>query len=119
MKSTTGGSFRVALTAAALMIAMCGCKRNTTSHSSLSSAVNGRQINASIDGPGFIQQDTEAAIITFPGHKVRVEKERLLVDEKESAKIAAIASRIDVVVSNATITVLADSTNIFTTQITR
>jgi len=114
-----------------------------TVHSSASTTVPGREIKASIDvpagtypdvdpaailaagktvsaaGPLAIYLENDAASIRFGSHQVRVEKERLSLDGKESANIPASASRIDVAVSNATVTVLADSTNIFTTQITR
>jgi hypothetical protein len=128
MNSNPGKILWIALTAAAMTAALSACQRKPISGGAVSSVVAGRQIIASIAGPGFIRleaedstnkQESETATITFPGHKVRVEKERLLVDDQESAKIAPTTRRIDVLVSNATITVLADSTNIFATQVMR
>jgi hypothetical protein len=109
----------IALVATALMTVPCGCKPKTTVLASLSATVAGREIKASIDGPAFIQPQADSATITFGNHKVRVEKERLLLDDKETAKIPARATNVTVVVSNATLTVTADSTNIVTTNITR
>jgi hypothetical protein len=104
----------------ALVILPPGCKpKTTTAHASLSARVAGREIKASIDGPAFIQPQSDAASITFGNHKVRVEKERLLLDDKETAKIPSSATNVTVVVSNATLTVTADSSNIVTTNITR
>jgi hypothetical protein len=81
--------------------------------------VAGRQINASIDAPAFIQPDSDAATLTFYGHKLRIEKERLLLDGNESAKIAVDAARVDIVASNRALTVATDSKNIFSAQITK
>ena len=109
----------IALVATLLMSLPSGCKPKTTVHASLSATVAAREIKASIDGPAFIQPQSDAASITFGNHKVRVEKERLLLDDRETAKIPPSATNVTVVVSNATLTVTADSSNIVTTNITR
>ena len=81
--------------------------------------VPGREIKTSADVPAVIDTKDDDATITFGNHEVRVEKERLLLDDKEAAKIPASATNVTVVVSDATLTVAADSSNIVTTNITR
>ncbi len=112
-------NWRSILTLAVILIAGTGCNGKTAGHSSGATTIAGREISFSIDGAGAIQSQSDAATISFESHKVRVEKERLLIDDKEQAKIAPTVSKVEVLVSNATVTVMADSANIFTTQITR
>jgi hypothetical protein len=113
-----------------------------TVHSSASTTIAGREIQVSIDvpagmypdvdpaailgagkavsaaGPLAIYPENDTANIRFGSHQLRVEKERLSLDGKEGAKIPTSASRIDITISNATVRVSADTTNVFTTQIT-
>ena len=86
---------------------------------SVTVAVPGRVIKTSADVPAVIDTRDDDYTITFGNHEVRVEKERLLLDVKEAANIPASATNVTVVVSDATLTVTADSSNIVTTNITR
>ncbi|HWX23118.1 MAG TPA: hypothetical protein VN578_24715 [Candidatus Binatia bacterium] len=128
---------------AALITAAAGCNHQRTVHSSASMTVAGREIKASIDvpagtypdvdpakilaagktvsagGPIAIYSENDAASIRFGSHEVRVEKDRLLLDGKESAKIPASATHVEVIVSDTTLAVAAESTNILTTKIER
>src|SRR5260221_14253230 len=76
-----------ALVLTALMTAPFGCGPRSTTQSTLSASVAGREVKAVIDSPAFIQPQGEVVTISFGDHKVRVEKERLLLDDKEMAKI--------------------------------
>jgi hypothetical protein len=106
------------ITAAALMTMPTGCKpKGTVLSSSLSTTVGDREIKASIDGPAFMQPETDAVTVRFGTHQVRVEKERLLLDGKERAKIPAAAMHVEVMRSKTTLTVTAEGTNILTTKI--
>jgi hypothetical protein len=110
----------IAIVAMSLMTVPSGCRRNTTFHAEVSATVAGREIKGSIDGPSAdILTQGDSATITFGSHKVRVEKERLILDDKEAAKISASATNVTVVVSDTTLTVTADSRNILTTNIAR
>ena len=91
-----------------------------TAHlASVTVTVSGRVIKTSADVPAVIDTQDDDYTITFGNHEVRVEKERLLLDDKEAAKIPASATNVTVVVSDATLSVAADSSNIVTTNITR
>jgi hypothetical protein len=105
--------------AALLLIIGGGCNRKTTAHSSGAMTLPGRQIKFSLDGLGGVSSAGEGAVVAFGKHKVQIEKERLLLDGKESAKFAAAVSLVEVMYSNATLTVTADGTNILTTEIKR
>ncbi len=114
----------VTLAAAALMTAPSGCIRKLavqpsppTDHSLLSVTTAGHKIKADIDAPAGISDLGDRASIFFVGHEIVVEKERLLLDGKERAKISAMAARVDIVFSNTTLTVTADGTNILSTTI--
>ena len=118
-----------------------GCNRQPRVQASASATVAGREIKASIDvppgtypdidpaailaggknvaagGPLVIYPEDAAASIRFGSHQVRVEKERLLLDGKESAKIPGSARHVELVILDATLTVTADSTNILSAKI--
>jgi len=125
------------LASAALMTGGAGCNRQRTVHKAISATAAFREIRASldvpaglypdidpgkggyVDGPPAIYPENDAASIRFGSHDVRVEKERLLLDGKESAKIPATAARAEIVLSNAILTVSVESKNILTTRIER
>ena len=125
------------LASAALMTGGAGCNRQRTVHKAISATVAFREIRASldvpagvypdidpgkggyVDGPLAIYPQNDAASIRFGSHDVRVEKERLLLDGKESAKIPATAGRVEIVLSNAILTVSVESKIILTTKIER
>jgi hypothetical protein len=103
-----------------VVVALCGCDRaGTVLHSSLTATVGEREIKASIDGPALIQPEADAATVRFGTTQVRVERERLLIDGRERAKIPATAMHVTVALSKTTLTVTAEGTNILTTRIKR
>ncbi|MEX0643655.1 MAG: hypothetical protein WD468_13205 [Pirellulales bacterium] len=95
--------------AAAVFVTASSCYRSEKSvETVLTTTVDGRKIKVTVDGPAFMQPDTEGATIRFEKHEVRVEKVRLLVDGEERAAIPAEAKDVDVVVSGSTLTVTVD-----------
>jgi hypothetical protein len=107
----------LAIAAAVLTTALSGCSRQTNVHSNLTAVIGGRQIKASIDAPASIQVEGEAALIRFGASQVRVEKERLLLDGMERAKIPASAMHVEVMLSKNMLDVTAEGINILTTKI--
>lgn len=108
--------------AVALALVVCGCKVKTsfTSNSTLSSTLSsGRNVKATIDGFGSIQSGGDTATISFSGHKLAVEKARLLLDGGEVAKLPPTATNIEIVVSNRTLNVTADSANVLRTMVAK
>ena len=100
-----------------MAIAVSGCNSQVRVHSTLSTTAAGRQIKASIDAPASIQSDGDAATVSFGSHKVRVEKERLLLDGTERGKFLADVTQIQIVMTNQTLIVMAEGTNILNATI--
>jgi len=88
-------------------------------HSTLTGNVAGHEINADIDASGFIiDRNHEQPGVEFLGHKLVIEKERLLLDGMERAQIPAEA-RLKIVLSDTKLSVTADGRNSFRTTIKR
>ena len=100
----------VGLVAATLLVAMTGCSRPTTTRSTLTAGFNGREVKVMIDGPASITSERDAAVVTFGGHKLRVEKERILLDSKELAKLPAGAKKVELEYTAGKLTATADGT---------
>ncbi len=100
---------------AALFIA--GACRHKVSHAHLSAGSGDRQVVADVDGPAWIFPAEDKITVNVTGHAIVIEKERLLLDGKERAKIPAAAKQFEVVVSNATLRVTADSAEVLATTI--
>ena len=99
---------------ALLMLCLLGCGSSKPSGPAVLTTIIGpRTVQATVDGGGFISSEADNAIITSGAGKVRVEKDRVLLGEKEIAKIAAAATKIDVVYSNAALTVSADGAQVY------
>ncbi len=94
------------------LFAAAGCNKKTVSRSDISAGNGDRSVHAVVDGPAFVQPQPDRIIVTAKGHEIVIEKERLLVDKKESAKVPAQAKQFEVTVANGTLTVGADGTEI-------
>lgn len=112
------------LAATALLAGNAGCKPKQTtppvvkSHSSLSSSAAGHEVKADIDAAAGITGENNQVFVEFLGHRLVIESERLLLDGSESAKIPA-GAKLQIVVSNAMLSVTADGTNVLNTTIKR
>ena len=101
----------------AALLAVAGCKVKTTGHSILTASSGGRDIQVSADGPAWVGPSEDRFTVKVTGHEIVIEKERLLVDQKESAKVAAEAKKFDVTVADGTLTVMADGVGILQTPL--
>ena len=104
---------------AALCVAPTGCKPKTVGNSILTATVAGREIRAVIDGPGFIQPQADSAIVSTSANKITVERERVLLDGTELAKLPAAATKVEVTVAAGQLTVTADGAAITTKQLSK
>ena len=109
----------IAIMCAMLLFVGTGCSHKTTGNSIITASAGEREVKATIDGPAWMQPSEQAFTLTFTGHKVVIEKERLLLDAKELAKIPAAATKCEVVVSNGTLRVTADGAEVLATTITK
>jgi hypothetical protein len=86
-------------------------------HSSFSSSIAGHEFKADFYGDGGITDPgLQTATEFLFGKRLSIEKERLLIDGREAAKIPA-ASRVEIVLSNSTLSVTADGTNVLSRTI--
>jgi hypothetical protein len=112
-------STSVIVAATLLCIAPTGCKPKTVGNSTLTATVAGREIRAVIDGPGFIQPQADGAIVSTRANKITIERERILLDGTELAKLPAAATKVEVVVAAGLLTVTADGAAITTKQLSK
>jgi len=107
-----------------LVLACCaflaaGCRMKSTGHVSISASSGGRDIHISADGPAWVAPQEDRFVVKLPGHEIVIDKERVLMDKKESAKVPAGAKNFDVVSDGVTLTVTADGAEIFKTRLTK
>jgi hypothetical protein len=99
-----------------ILLAMCltGCITRTTTvtRSSGGSKSDAREVKYSLDGNGGISGAGDASTVTFAEGKVVVEKARVLVNDKEAAKIPEATKLILVDYTAKTLTVTADGAKV-------
>ena len=95
-----------------LLGSCCSCNQGGGVQSSLTTWVDGREVKANIDGPASISSSDGKALVQFAGHKVWVEKERVLVDDKELAKVPSTATKVRLDYAGGVLTVSADGKEI-------
>jgi len=91
-----------------------GCKPRTLSTGIHTSTSAGRVIRANLDGPGFVQLKGDSAIVSTRANKITIERERVLIDGTELAKLPAAATEVEVTVAAGQLTVTADGAAITT-----
>ena len=110
----------IAILATAILCAVpTGCKPKTVVTSILKTTVAGHEIRAVIDGPGSIQPQADSAIISTLSNKITVERERVLLDGNELAKLPAGATKVEVTVAAGQLTVTADGATVITKQLSK
>jgi hypothetical protein len=76
---------------------------------------NGREIRASVAnvrGSGIQSLRDSGAIVTFDGRKIRVERDRLLLNGKQAAVFSAEAKLVEIVYADSIVTVTIDGEKI-------
>src|SRR4051794_429997 len=87
-RSATGFAF-LALVASVTLLGCTQSQLGKAQMSALSIKANGRTVNATVPAPSFIQQEDENIVVTSGGHKIVIERERIVVDGAELVKIPA------------------------------
>lgn len=105
----------VALVVVVPQVAGCGTK--TVGRSMLSTTIGARTVTASLDGPGFVSSEGDNAVVTFSGGKMVVEKERVLLDDKEVAEISAGATDIQIDYTGGALSVKAEGASVFSRNV--
>jgi len=81
-----------------------------------SATVNGRQITARAPGGVSIQTNESNAVVTIGGKTIVVEKERLLLDGQEKAKLPSTATNIAIDAEGTRLVVKADGKELLSTE---
>ena len=98
--------------ACCVLLAAAGCKPKFTGKSDLTASSGGRDIHVSADGPAWVGPQENQFVVKVTGHEIVIEKERLLVDKKESAKVSADAKKFEVVADAGMLMVTADGAEV-------
>ena len=99
--------------ACCVLFAAAGCKPKFTGKSDLTASSGGRDIHVFADGPAWVGPQENQFVVKVTGHEIVIEKERLLVDKKESAKVSADAKKFEVVFADGTLAVTADGAELW------
>src|SRR5262245_33958625 len=99
----------------ALSISCAACNPRSKDHLTLTAFVLGRDYDIEIDGPGHLYPGGKATILKFGDHQLAIEKERLLVDGKESAKINPESQRFRITFKKSKLMIDVDGKNIIST----
>jgi hypothetical protein len=94
-----------------VLASVLGCGKTTT-ESTLRIKGESREVKAIIDGPASITITGEApdtATVSFSGRKLVVEKDRVLLDGKEQAKLPPDTKSVEVEIKDGNLTITADT----------
>ena len=100
-----------ALATLALLAPLVGCKSTPATPPTqyvLVTSFAGYHIHASLDRPASLDSSDDGALIAFSGHRLRVEKGWVVLDNNERAAFPSAAKVINIVVSQGTLTMTAD-----------
>lgn len=116
----TKHTFRIVLACCALLAAT-GCKPKISATSSvkseLSASTGGRDIHIISDGGAWVNPQENQFTVKLSGHEVVIDRERVLVDKQEGAKVPQGAKKFDVTALGGTLTVKADGAEILKTEL--
>lgn len=99
------------------LFAFAGCyKKNKGSRSDVRAGNGDRSVHAIVDGLVFVEPQPDKLIVTAKDHEIVIEKERLLVDKKESGKVPEAAKQFEVFIAGDAVTVSADGVEIFRSE---
>jgi hypothetical protein len=99
------------------IVVFLGCGSRPAGRSTLSTTVAGREVKASLDGPGFITAREDSATISFAGGKLIIEKSAVRLEGEELAKVPEEAKKVEVDYTAGKLTVSADGKAIATREL--
>lgn len=103
------------LTCGALLAA--GCKVKSIGRSEINAGSGGRDIHVVADGGAWVGPAEDKFTVKLRGHELVIEKERLLVNKKERAKVPAGVKNFEVRFEAGTLTVSGDGAEILKTPL--
>ena len=94
-----------------------GCKRKPSGPSAITASALDRDVKLSVVGAASVTSDQDAITCSLPGHLMVIEKERLLLDKVERAKVPATAKKFEIIGQDGMLTVTADGVEILKTPL--
>ena len=94
-----------------------GCGSKAVGRSNLGTTIGDRQVNASLEGAGFISSQDTAAIITFRGGKLVVDQASVQLDGKQLGTFPHDAKKVEVDYTAGKVTVVVDGANVVSTEL--
>jgi hypothetical protein len=103
----------IAIVCGALLALGTSCSHKTTGNSILTASAGGRELKATVDGPAWVGPAEDKFTVKLKGHEIVIEKERLLVDKAERAKVPADAKKFEFFCTNKVVRLVVDGTEAF------
>ncbi len=95
------------------LLAAAGCKPSVRENSVITLSNRGREIHLIADRPAtFAKTEEDKFVLHLTDHRIVIDREQVLVNEKEAAKVPTGAKKFDVTVSGGALTVIADGVEI-------
>jgi hypothetical protein len=117
---TTHVSIIVLACCAALAFGACKQKSGIATSSvksELKASTGGRDLHVVSEGGAWINQQENEFTVKLAGHEILIDRERVLVDKKESAKVPAGAKKFEMSFIAGTLVVGADGAEILKTEL--
>jgi hypothetical protein len=103
----------------AVACAVTGCNSKAGGASHAITTIPGRTIEAHADGPVSVQNFGDRAAVSILSHELTIERERVLLDGAELAKLPAGATHIVLTTADGELTVTADGVPIARKQLSK
>jgi hypothetical protein len=112
------------LLACCALLAAAGCKPKTNNStgnavSELTASTGGRDLHVISTGGAWVNQQENAFTVKVTGHEIVIDRERVLVDKKEGAKVPAGAKKFEMNFTGGTLTLNADGAEILKTPLAK
>jgi hypothetical protein len=107
----------LALLLGAVLCTPFGCKSSGVQSSRATTTVPGRRIVAVSDGSVSVQNFGDRAVVLIPSHRVTIERDRVLLDEAELARLPEGAAHIELTATRGQLTITADGAPVATKQL--
>jgi hypothetical protein len=96
---------------------IAGCGSENVGRSNLGTKIGDREFRASLDGGAFISSQGDAAVVTFSGGELIVERGSVRLDGKELAKLPEEAKKVEIDYTAGKLTVAADGESLLATEL--
>ena len=110
-------SIAVIILACCALFADAGCKKKTAGRSEISAGSGGRNIVVTAEGAAWVGPEENGFTVKLTGHTVVIDREQVLVDKKEAAKVPAGAKKFEMNFTGGMLTLGADGVEILKSEL--